>query len=89
MDLVELAFHLFKDEESKGRKHLRNIIKDKFNNITDEQLNEVTLRIYNYQVDKYGYTLTVFPDKKTVDELRKIHKKASVREYDRRKRHGN
>ena len=84
MDLVELAFHLFKDEESKSRKHLKDIIKKKFKDITEKQLSEVTLRIYNYQIDKYGCCLTGLEEYVTKDDKKKKVIKAKDR---RRKRY--
>lgn len=89
MDLVELAFYSFKDEASKGRKHLKNMIKNQFKDITDKQLNEVALRINNYQVEKYGGVLLINPDIRPMDELNKIQRQAKQREYAKRKYYEN
>lgn len=54
MDIIKLAFEMFKEESYSSRKALRNKIKNQFKNITEKELNEVTLEIINYQIDKYG-----------------------------------
>lgn len=83
MNIEQLVFTMYKDEDFKGRKALRDKIRKQFKDITDKQLNEVTLRIYNYQVDKYGGSLVNLPREKL--DYKRLATRDVQRRYGRRK----
>ena len=89
MNIEQLVFTMYKDEKFKGRKDLRDKIKRQFKDITGKQLSEITLRIYNYQVDKYGEVLINQPDVMSVEELKKIQRQAKQRKYGKKKYYQN
>lgn len=83
MNIEQLVFTMYKDEDFKGRKALRDKIRKQFKDITDKQLNEITLRIYNYQIDKYGNALVGLPREKL--DYRRLAARDKQRRYERRK----
>ena len=85
MDKEQLIFTMFKDERFTGRNHLKELIKKQFKDVTDEQLKDITLKIYNYQVDKYGETLIKSTSIRTVEDLKKINRQAKQRKYEKKK----
>ena len=54
MDIEKLVYEMFKEELFTNLASLKSKIKRQFKDITAQQLNETSLRIYNYQLDKYG-----------------------------------
>lgn len=89
MNKEKLIFAMFKDAKCKGRKHLRCLIRNQFKDITDKELDDITLKIYNYQVDTYGGSLVELPNQKTIDELNVIKRRAKQRKYDKKKYYRN
>ena len=85
MNKEQLIFTMFKDEKIKCRKHLKAMIKKQFKDVTEEELKDITLKIYNYQVDKYGAVLLKMPESKTIDELNLIQRRAKQRKYEKNK----
>ena len=85
MNKEQLIFTMFKDEKIKCRKHLKTMIKNQFKDVTEEELKDITLKIYNYQVDKYGAVLLQFPESRTIDELNTIQKRDRQRKYSKEK----
>ena len=85
MNKEQLIFTMFKDEKIRCRKHLKTMIKNQFKDVTEEQLKDITLKIYNYQVDTYGAVLLKLPESKTIDELNAIQRRAKQRKYSKEK----
>lgn len=85
MDKEQLIFTMFKDIRFKGRNHLKDIIKKQFKDVNDEQLKDITLKIYNYQVDKYGTVLINMTSNRTLEDLKKIQRQAKQRKYEKKK----
>lgn len=85
MDLEILAFEMFKNEKSKNRRHLKDMIKKQFKSLTEKQLNEISLKICNYQIDKYGYNLSMTFDTKSKEELKRVCLNDRMRKYAKHK----
>lgn len=85
MEIERLVFEMFKDEKSKNRRYLKDMIKKQFKSLTEKQLNEISLKIYNYQIDKYGCNLTMNFDKKSKEELKRVCLNDRMRKYAKHK----
>ena len=78
----EIVFALFKDEVIGSKDHFRSKIK-KY--IKDVNVNELFIRITNYQIDKYGLPLTIDTKIPSKEDCKKMAYIAKSRYYARKK----